>query len=166
MQFRVRLVVLEPLSSNATPLPAVSSIWPGASLVRVEGSETAAARATLVPPDAPGAGFGLDIASPLAGASTMISFTSSVSQADVERLVATLVRARATTLLIDLPAGTTARAVRDAAPRALDTYLKNLGRLWVGITAASVPARAGSGLGALLGLIGLVGLGLYINKKD
>jgi hypothetical protein len=164
MQFRVRLVVLEPLSSNATPLPAISSIWPGASLVRVEGSETAAARATLVPPDAPGAGFGLDIASPLAGASTMISFTSSISQADVERLVATLVRARATTLLIDLPAGTTARAVRDTGRRALDTRLRDLGRLLVDTTAESVPARAGSGLGVFLGLLGLLGVGYYITK--
>lgn len=165
MQFRVRIVYLEPPGSNATTLPEVSSLLSGASLVRVEGTETAAARATLVPPDEPGGGFALDVASPLAGASMLISLSPRTTQAEVERLASTLVRARATTLLIDVPAGTTARQVR-AIRSALDTYLAARGRLLLGVSAEPVAARVGGGAGSLLGLA-LVGLGLvYLARQE
>lgn len=150
MQFRVRLSVLEPPGVNATSLPATAS-WPGTVVSRTD--ELVDVRVTTEP----------------SGRAGEIAYTVSTPsggflEGGVARAAgfATYTRMRRIVLVIEANADAAPRLLSAAAVvgRALETG----GRTFVGENVRAIPARAGSGLGVFLGLLGLLGVGYYITK--
>jgi len=153
MQFRVRLSVLEPPGVNATSLPATT--WPGTIVSRED--EVVPVRVVITPSERAGEND-YTVLNP---AGVALETGTGYLAADAAR-IASATRLRRIVLVVNADADAASRLSSAAAAtgRALETG----GRTFVGESVRALPARAGSGLGVFLGLLGLLGLGYYINK--
>jgi hypothetical protein len=154
MQFRVRLSVLEPSGVNMTTIPETVS-WPGRVLSRED--EVVPVRVVLTP----GENAGENNYTVLNPAGAVLEAGAGYRAADAAR-IASSTKLRRIVLVIEANEDAIGR-LRGAAD-AVGQQIATGGRSFVGANVRALPARAGTGLGVVLGLLGLFGLGYYINK--
>lgn len=167
MLYRVRLSVLEPPGVNGTDLPPLAEVLRGARVLGREDELVPVRIAVLEIPAADGGGWQTQIQRTADGRPLVIAFSATRAEAEAEaarwgsREGSKLRRIFVT---VDVPAGTTAAQV-SAAGEALRTRLSIGNRSFHGATASLIPPRAGSGWGALLGLLLFGGVVAYANRK-
>lgn len=150
MLFRVVVPFLLPAGVNPPELPDVGTLVPGARLAG--RSELATPVRVEVSPE----GDSLNWTSE--GRSGGIFFAGgSITPAEVGRIASRLTTMRTITLIVDGPA--TARDALRRGYQALESrYSLTSGKVLASVRVEVVPARAGSGWGALIGLVLLGGV--------